>query len=79
MRLKKDKVMCISHNIVLQCIDTLLDYMDQRGFKYSDITAARKIHNCHEKEFKRFTKTSDHYTLFLKINKSCVKKMYSNL
>jgi hypothetical protein len=34
---------CISHSMVLQCVDTLLDYMGQRGLKYSDIAAARKI------------------------------------
>jgi hypothetical protein len=25
------------------CVDTLLDYMGQRRFRYSDVTAARKI------------------------------------
>jgi hypothetical protein len=35
---------CVSRSMVLQCVDTLLDIMGQRGFKYSDITAARKIH-----------------------------------
>jgi hypothetical protein len=34
----------VSHSIVLQCVDTLLDYMGQSGFEYSDITAARKIY-----------------------------------
>jgi hypothetical protein len=33
----------VSHSMVLHCADTLLDNMGQRGFKYSDITAARKI------------------------------------
>jgi hypothetical protein len=35
---------CVSHSKVLQRVDNLLDYMGQRGFKYSDITANRKIH-----------------------------------
>jgi hypothetical protein len=33
----------ISHSMVLQCVDTLLDYMGQRGFEYSDITPTRKM------------------------------------
>jgi hypothetical protein len=33
----------VSHCMVLQCVDTLLDYMGHRGFEYSDITAVRKI------------------------------------
>jgi hypothetical protein len=34
----------INHSMALQCVDTLLDYVGQRGFEYSDITAASKIH-----------------------------------
>jgi hypothetical protein len=36
---------------------------------------------CHEEKSKEFTKTSDHYKLFLKMNISCVKKkkIWSNL
>ncbi|GBM90300.1 hypothetical protein AVEN_31522-1 [Araneus ventricosus] len=33
----------ISHSAVLQSVETLLDYMGQRGFDYGDITAVRKI------------------------------------
>ncbi|GBM49746.1 hypothetical protein AVEN_36363-1 [Araneus ventricosus] len=33
----------ISHSAVLQSVETLLDYMEQRGFDYGDITAVRKI------------------------------------
>ncbi|GBM09327.1 hypothetical protein AVEN_135057-1 [Araneus ventricosus] len=33
----------ISHSVVLQSVETLLDYMGQRGFDYGDITAVRKI------------------------------------
>ncbi|GBN66039.1 hypothetical protein AVEN_125167-1 [Araneus ventricosus] len=33
----------ISHSAVLQSVETLLDYMEQRGFDYGDITAIRKI------------------------------------
>ncbi|GBN64195.1 hypothetical protein AVEN_11776-1 [Araneus ventricosus] len=33
----------ISHSDALQSVETLLDYMGQRGFDYGDITAVRKI------------------------------------
>ncbi|GBN73752.1 hypothetical protein AVEN_44349-1 [Araneus ventricosus] len=33
----------ISHSVALQSVETLLDYMGQRGFDYGDITAVRKI------------------------------------
>ncbi|GBM83191.1 hypothetical protein AVEN_262674-1 [Araneus ventricosus] len=33
----------ISHSASLQSVETLLDYMGQRGFDYGEITAARKI------------------------------------
>ncbi|GBN48516.1 hypothetical protein AVEN_59152-1 [Araneus ventricosus] len=33
----------ISHSAALQSVETLLDYMGQRGFDYSDITSVRKI------------------------------------
>ncbi|GBN74210.1 hypothetical protein AVEN_51916-1 [Araneus ventricosus] len=33
----------ISHSAALQSVETLLDYMGQRGFDYGDVTAARKI------------------------------------
>ncbi|GBN57754.1 hypothetical protein AVEN_81006-1 [Araneus ventricosus] len=33
----------VSHSATLQSVETLLDYMGQRGFDYSDITAVRKI------------------------------------
>ncbi|GBM82182.1 hypothetical protein AVEN_178939-1 [Araneus ventricosus] len=33
----------ISHSAALQPVETLLDYMGQRGFAYGDITAVRKI------------------------------------
>ncbi|GBN48034.1 hypothetical protein AVEN_67936-1 [Araneus ventricosus] len=32
----------ISHSAALQPVETLLDYMGQRGFDYGDITAIRK-------------------------------------
>ncbi|GBM02628.1 hypothetical protein AVEN_167998-1 [Araneus ventricosus] len=32
----------ISHSAALQSVETLLDYMGQRGFDYDDITAVRK-------------------------------------
>ncbi|GBM53046.1 hypothetical protein AVEN_22419-1 [Araneus ventricosus] len=32
----------ISHSAALQSVETLLDYMRQRGFDYGDITAVRK-------------------------------------
>ncbi|GBM78974.1 hypothetical protein AVEN_27501-1 [Araneus ventricosus] len=33
----------LSHSAALQSVGTLLDYMEQRGFDYGDITAVRKI------------------------------------
>ncbi|GBL90883.1 hypothetical protein AVEN_27990-1 [Araneus ventricosus] len=33
----------ISHSAALQSVETLLDYMGQRGFDYGEITAIRKI------------------------------------
>ncbi|GBO11233.1 hypothetical protein AVEN_218867-1 [Araneus ventricosus] len=33
----------ISHSAALQYLETLLDYMGQRGFDYGDISAVRKI------------------------------------
>ncbi|GBN71940.1 hypothetical protein AVEN_207592-1 [Araneus ventricosus] len=33
----------ISHSAALQSVETLLDYMGQRGFDYGDITAVPKI------------------------------------
>ncbi|GBM81452.1 hypothetical protein AVEN_214208-1 [Araneus ventricosus] len=33
----------ISHSAALQSVETLLDYMGQRGFDYGDITAVRKM------------------------------------
>ncbi|GBN01805.1 hypothetical protein AVEN_107706-1 [Araneus ventricosus] len=33
----------ISHSAVLQSVETLLNYIEQRGFDYGDITAVRKI------------------------------------
>ncbi|GBM30799.1 hypothetical protein AVEN_192624-1 [Araneus ventricosus] len=33
----------ISHSAAVQSVETLLDYMGQRGFDYGDITAVRKI------------------------------------
>jgi hypothetical protein len=45
MRVKKrEKVVSVSHSMTPQCVDTLLDYMGQRGSEYSDITATRRIH-----------------------------------
>ncbi|GBO40921.1 hypothetical protein AVEN_235121-1 [Araneus ventricosus] len=34
----------ISHSAALQSVETLLDYMGQRGFDYGDITAVRKVY-----------------------------------
>ncbi|GBM80371.1 hypothetical protein AVEN_166513-1 [Araneus ventricosus] len=33
----------ISHSAALQSVETLLDYMGQRGFDYGEITTVRKI------------------------------------
>jgi hypothetical protein len=40
----KEKCVCVSHSMMSQCVDTLLDYMGQSGLKYSDIIAAKKIY-----------------------------------
>jgi hypothetical protein len=45
----------VSYSVVLQCDDTLLDYMGQWGFECSDITAFK----CHENS--KRTKTNKHY------------------
>lgn len=57
----------------LQCPETLLDYMGQRWFKYSDITSTSNI--CIAmRSLKQFIKTSNHYKLLPKINVSYAKK-----
>ncbi|GBN87109.1 hypothetical protein AVEN_219982-1 [Araneus ventricosus] len=38
-----NEINTISHSAALQSVETLLDYMGQRGFDYGDITAVRKI------------------------------------
>jgi hypothetical protein len=75
MRVKKAKVVSASVIAWHYSVLILLDYMDQREFEYSDFTAARKICTATEEKSKQFAKTSNHYTLLLKINISCVKKM----
>ncbi|GBM39512.1 hypothetical protein AVEN_270698-1 [Araneus ventricosus] len=37
-----NEVNTISHSATLQSVETLLDYIGQRGFDYGDITAVRK-------------------------------------
>ncbi|GBN68311.1 hypothetical protein AVEN_81766-1 [Araneus ventricosus] len=39
----------ISHSAALQSVETLLDYMGQRGFDYGDITAVRKHVSIYDK------------------------------
>ncbi|GBM91245.1 hypothetical protein AVEN_216558-1 [Araneus ventricosus] len=34
----------VSHSAALQSVETLLDYMGQRGFDYGNISAVRKIY-----------------------------------
>jgi hypothetical protein len=41
---KKDKAVSVSVIAWHYNVLTLLDYMGQRGFEYSDITATRKVH-----------------------------------
>jgi hypothetical protein len=67
---------CISHSIALLCVVTpvLLDYVDQKGFEHSDITAARKIRTAMRRSLHQFTHTHGHYTLFLKIKQHLCKK-----
>ncbi|GBN15619.1 hypothetical protein AVEN_102095-1 [Araneus ventricosus] len=53
----------ISHSAALQSMETLLDYMEQRGFDYGDITAVRKI--CVDIR-QEMNKEQTHYRFFLK-------------
>ncbi|GBM86809.1 hypothetical protein AVEN_169405-1 [Araneus ventricosus] len=39
----------ISHSAALQSVETLLDFMGQRGFDYGDITAVRQIYVIYDK------------------------------
>jgi hypothetical protein len=71
---KKDKA--VSESVVAWHYSalTLLDCMGQRWFEYSDITAARKICAAMMRSLNSSAPyKKDHYTLFLKINTSCVK------
>ncbi|GBM77587.1 hypothetical protein AVEN_186853-1 [Araneus ventricosus] len=56
----------ISHSAALQSVETLLDYMGQRGFDYSDITAVPKrcvdIRQEQQKQ-RRITDFLKHYML----------------
>jgi hypothetical protein len=52
---------CVSYSMALQCVDTVLDYMGQRGFEYSDITAARKIYTAMGKSLS----TSQNQVIFI--------------
>lgn len=54
---------CISHRVVLQCGDTLLQYVDQWDFEYNDTTATRKIQTAMQ-----LSKANTHHKLFIKIN-----------
>jgi hypothetical protein len=58
-----EKLVSVSHSTVPQYL-TLLDYMGQRGFEYSDITAASTIHTA-VRNLKQFTITTDHYKSLL--------------
>jgi len=75
MRVEKEKV--VSASFIAWCFSvlTILDYMSQRGFKYSDITATGKSRTPMRQTLNSSQKTSSHYTLFLKINVSCIKKV----
>ncbi|GBM15270.1 hypothetical protein AVEN_144055-1 [Araneus ventricosus] len=57
----------ISHSAALQSVETLLDYMGQRGFDCGSITAVRKMclnirqeANCQKKRRKHAANISDH-------------------
>ncbi|GBM95112.1 hypothetical protein AVEN_28413-1 [Araneus ventricosus] len=39
----------ISHSTAIQSVETLLDYMGQRGFDYGDVTAVRKYVSIYDK------------------------------
>ncbi|GBM48939.1 hypothetical protein AVEN_106583-1 [Araneus ventricosus] len=55
----------ISHSAALQSVKTVLDYMEQRGFDYGDITAVRKICVDIRQEMNKEQKQR-HFTYFLK-------------
>ncbi|GBM08038.1 hypothetical protein AVEN_71474-1 [Araneus ventricosus] len=60
----------ISHSAALQSVETLLDYMGQRGFDYGDITAFRKM--CvdirQEMNIKQTAEAKTHYRFFTAVN-----------
>jgi hypothetical protein len=63
---------CVSNSMVLLCVDNLLNYMNQTGFKYNDSTASRKTCTAMTRSLSSSQKQVT-YKLFLKVNVSCVR------
>ncbi|GBM49060.1 hypothetical protein AVEN_186940-1 [Araneus ventricosus] len=58
----------ISHSAALQSVDTLLDYMGQRGFDYGDITAIREICVDIRTRHEQTAEAKTHYRFFKAVN-----------
>ncbi|GBM90638.1 hypothetical protein AVEN_213558-1 [Araneus ventricosus] len=56
----------ISHSASLLSVETLLDYMGQRGFDYDDVTAVRKIRVDIRQEMNKQQKQT-HYRFFFTV------------
>ncbi|GBM79287.1 hypothetical protein AVEN_134076-1 [Araneus ventricosus] len=54
----------ISHSAALQSVETLLDYMGQRGIDYGDITAVRKMCRYTTRD-EQTAEAKTHYRFFL--------------
>ncbi|GBM94309.1 hypothetical protein AVEN_29816-1 [Araneus ventricosus] len=55
----------IYHSAALQSVETLLDYMGQRGFDYSDIATILKICVDIRQEMNKEQEAKTHYRFFL--------------
>ncbi|GBM70178.1 hypothetical protein AVEN_11762-1 [Araneus ventricosus] len=56
----------ISHSAALQSVETLLNYMGQRGFDYGEISAVRKIRVDIRQEMNKQQKQQRRITSFFK-------------
>ncbi|GBL67126.1 hypothetical protein AVEN_218114-1 [Araneus ventricosus] len=54
----------VSHSAALQSVETLLDYIGQRGFDYGDIPAVHKICVDIRQEKKQTAEAKTHYRFF---------------
>jgi hypothetical protein len=63
----------VSHSMALQCVDSTRLHGSERVQIQWHYSHHENLY-CHEEKCKQFTKISDHYKLFLKINFTCIKK-----